>query len=195
MWNWSPRNCGGKRAGNWHSHSQSPIMVFLLPRVSDGHFLPTNDQSKPCETANAFQPSAQAAFLLGRVCITSTSRSSGRPRDHRSSEHLRVVRSNADSFNRDINFAKSKGRFRQILLVCVSFCPFLKIAVGGGPSVGARHVPGNPMLMAIGQCIVGNRPGRFEPRVVKLRRDQYKKMMKPRNELRKRLERHDNSFE
>lgn len=51
------------------------------------------------------------------------------------------------------------------------------------------------MLMAIGQCIVGNRPGRFEPRVVKLRRDQYKKMMKPRNELRKRLERHDNSFE
>ncbi len=130
MWNWPPRNCGGKRAGNWHSHSQSSIMVFLLPRVSDGHFLPTNDQSKPCETANAFQPSAQAAFLLGRVCITSTSRSSGRPRDHRSSEHLRVVRSNADSFNRDINFAKSKGRFRQILLVCVSFCPFLKIAVG-----------------------------------------------------------------
>ena len=51
------------------------------------------------------------------------------------------------------------------------------------------------MLKAISQCEVGNRPGRFEPRVVKRRRDQYKKMMKPRSELRKRLERNDNSFE
>ena len=51
------------------------------------------------------------------------------------------------------------------------------------------------MLKAISQCKVGNRPGRFEPRVVKRRRDQYKKMMKPRNELRKSLQRNDNSFE
>ena len=51
------------------------------------------------------------------------------------------------------------------------------------------------MLKAIGQCVVGDRPGRFEPRVVKRRRDQYKKMTKPRSELRKRLERNDNSFE
>ena len=51
------------------------------------------------------------------------------------------------------------------------------------------------MLKAISQCEVGNRPGRFEPRVVKRRRDQYKKMMKPRNELRKSLQRNDNSFE
>ena len=51
------------------------------------------------------------------------------------------------------------------------------------------------MLKAISQCVVGDRPGRFEPRVVKRRRDQYKKMTKPRSELRKRLERNDNSFE
>ena len=51
------------------------------------------------------------------------------------------------------------------------------------------------MLKAISQCEVGNRPGRFEPRVVMRRRDQYKKMTTPRSELRKRLERNDNSFE
>ncbi len=51
------------------------------------------------------------------------------------------------------------------------------------------------MLKAIGQCIIDDRPGRFEPRVVKLRRNQYKRMSQPRNDLRKRLEQNDNSFE
>ena len=51
------------------------------------------------------------------------------------------------------------------------------------------------MLKAVSQCVVGDRPGRFEPRVVKRRRDQYKKMMQPRNILKKRLEKNDNSFE
>ena len=51
------------------------------------------------------------------------------------------------------------------------------------------------MLLSISQCVVGDRPGRFEPRVVKRRKDQYKKMMEPRIVLRERLERNDNSFE
>ena len=51
------------------------------------------------------------------------------------------------------------------------------------------------MLKGISQCLVGDRPGRFEPRVVKRRRDQYKKMTQPRNVLRERLARNDNSFE
>ena len=51
------------------------------------------------------------------------------------------------------------------------------------------------MLLSISQCVVGDRPGRFEPRVVKRRRDQYKKMSEPRATLKKRLENNDNSFE
>ena len=51
------------------------------------------------------------------------------------------------------------------------------------------------MLLSISQCVVGDRPGRFEPRVVKRRRDQYKKMSQPRAALRKRLEKNDNAFE
>jgi len=51
------------------------------------------------------------------------------------------------------------------------------------------------MLLSISQCVVGDRPGRFEPRVVKRRRDQYKKMSQPRATLKKRLENNDNSFE
>ena len=43
------------------------------------------------------------------------------------------------------------------------------------------------MLLSMSQCVVGDRPGRFEPRVVKRRKDQYKKMMQPRNVLRNRL--------
>jgi putative transposase len=51
------------------------------------------------------------------------------------------------------------------------------------------------MLERISECVVANRPGRFEPRVVKRRRDQYTLMMEPRNELRKRLAMGDNAFE
>lgn len=51
------------------------------------------------------------------------------------------------------------------------------------------------MLQAISQCEVQNREGRFEPRVVKRRKDQYTLMMEPRNSLRQRLSRGDNSFE
>ena len=51
------------------------------------------------------------------------------------------------------------------------------------------------MLLSISQCVVGDRPGRFEPRVVKRRKDQYKKMSQPRAALRKRLEKNDNAFE
>jgi len=51
------------------------------------------------------------------------------------------------------------------------------------------------MLKGISQCVVGDRPGRFEPRVVKRRRDQNKRMAQPRNELRERLARNDNAFE
>ena len=51
------------------------------------------------------------------------------------------------------------------------------------------------ILRCISQCRVGCRPGRFEPRYVKRRRDQYKLMMEPRDKLRQRLSKGDNSFE
>jgi len=50
-------------------------------------------------------------------------------------------------------------------------------------------------LRRISQCEVGRRPGRFEPRCVKRRRDQYKLMMEPRGQLQQRLSKGDNSFE
>ena len=51
------------------------------------------------------------------------------------------------------------------------------------------------LLRQIASCQVGHREGRFEPRVVKRRRDQYALMTQPRNELRRRLQKSDNSFE
>ena len=50
-------------------------------------------------------------------------------------------------------------------------------------------------LRCVSQCRVGSRPGRFEPRCVKRRRDQYQLMVEPRNHLRHRLSKGDNSFE
>ena len=50
-------------------------------------------------------------------------------------------------------------------------------------------------LRCVSQCRVGSRPGRFEPRCVKRRRDQYQLMVEPRNQLRHRLSKGDNSFE
>ena len=50
-------------------------------------------------------------------------------------------------------------------------------------------------LKQIGKCLVGQRPGRFEPRVRKRRPSNYNLMMKPREELRRRLAKRDNSFE
>ena len=50
-------------------------------------------------------------------------------------------------------------------------------------------------LMQIAQCLVGNRPGRFEPRVRKKRGSNYNLMMQPRSELKLRLSKGDNSFE
>ena len=50
-------------------------------------------------------------------------------------------------------------------------------------------------LDGIAKCVVGLRPGRFEPRVRKKRGSEYKLMMEPRSKLRRRLARGDNSFE
>ncbi len=50
-------------------------------------------------------------------------------------------------------------------------------------------------LKQISKCIVGNRPGRFEPRVLKKRQKNYNLMMQPRNDLKIRLAKGDNSFE
>lgn len=50
-------------------------------------------------------------------------------------------------------------------------------------------------LKQISKCIVGDRPGRFEPRVLKKRQKNYNLMMQPREELRARLAQGDNSFE
>ncbi len=49
--------------------------------------------------------------------------------------------------------------------------------------------------LQIGKCIVGNRPGRFEPRVRKKRSSNYNLMMQPRSVLRASLAKGDNSFE
>ena len=50
-------------------------------------------------------------------------------------------------------------------------------------------------LEQIGKCLVGQRPGRFEPRVRKKRGSNYNLMMQPRTELIARLAIGDNSFE
>lgn len=50
-------------------------------------------------------------------------------------------------------------------------------------------------LEQIGKCLVGQRPGRFEPRVRKKRGSNYNLMMQPREVLRARLAVGDNSFE
>ena len=50
-------------------------------------------------------------------------------------------------------------------------------------------------LEQISKCIVGKRPGRFEPRVRKKRGSNYNLMMQPRGELNARLATGDNSFE
>lgn len=50
-------------------------------------------------------------------------------------------------------------------------------------------------LKQISKCIVGDRPGRFEPRVLKKRHKNYNLMMQPREQLRARLAKGDNSFE
>ncbi len=50
-------------------------------------------------------------------------------------------------------------------------------------------------LGQIGKCLVGKRPGRFEPRVRKKRGSNYNLMMQPREVLKARLGNGDNSFE
>ncbi len=50
-------------------------------------------------------------------------------------------------------------------------------------------------LQQIAKCLVGNRPGRFEPRVRKKRGSNYNLMMQPRAELQAKLANGDNSFE
>jgi hypothetical protein len=50
-------------------------------------------------------------------------------------------------------------------------------------------------LEQISKCIVGQRPGRFEPRVRKKRGSNYNLMMEPRENLRRKLAKGDNSFE
>ena len=50
-------------------------------------------------------------------------------------------------------------------------------------------------LEDISRCKVGDRPDRYEPRVKKKRGSNYNLMMQPREELRKRLKKGDNSFE
>lgn len=51
------------------------------------------------------------------------------------------------------------------------------------------------LLEQIAACCIANRPDRFEPRVVKKRRDSYRLMMEPRPTLRARLLKGDNLFE
>lgn len=50
-------------------------------------------------------------------------------------------------------------------------------------------------LKQIGKCVVGARPGRFEPRVRKKRASNYNLMTQPRGVLREKLAQGDNSFE
>lgn len=50
-------------------------------------------------------------------------------------------------------------------------------------------------LKELSRCLVGQRKGRIEPRVLKKRKDKYRRMMQPREELRARLKQGDNAFE
>lgn len=80
----------------------------------------------------------------------------------------------------------------------VSACQFVLAA---WQEVTQRHNPewfleyAQRLLQAISKCLVGNRPGRIEPRVLKKRKDKYRRMMQPRHELRARLKQGDNTFE
>lgn len=81
----------------------------------------------------------------------------------------------------------------------VSTCQFVLAAwdVLASGLIAAKSIMGYCLsrLKQISKCIVGNRPGRFEPRVLKKRQKNYNLMMQPREELKLRLAKGDNSFE
>jgi transposase len=66
----------------------------------------------------------------------------------------------------------------------------------GGVRLPLNHHEFNRhLLRCISQCRDGSRPGRFQPRCVKRRMDQYQLIMEPRNQLRHRLSKEENSSE
>ncbi len=80
----------------------------------------------------------------------------------------------------------------------VSACQFVLAAWQELPRIRERELRDEfcqALLQELSKGIVGNRPGRLEPRVVKKRKDRYTLMTQPRNELRRRLKDHDNLFE
>lgn len=79
----------------------------------------------------------------------------------------------------------------------VSCCQFVLAAwdlIDTKTGVG-RRIYCVSRLKQIGKCLVGQRPGRFEPRVRKKRGSSYKLMMQPRAVLHAKLATGDNSFE
>jgi putative transposase len=81
----------------------------------------------------------------------------------------------------------------------VSTCQFVlsawDILVGSAVNASTMLSYCISRLSQVSKCIVGKRPGRFEPRVLKKRQKNYNLMMQPRNELRAKLAKGDNSFE
>jgi putative transposase len=79
----------------------------------------------------------------------------------------------------------------------VSCCQFVIAAwdVIDTMTAEARRAYCVSRLGQIGKCLVGKRPGRFEPRVRKKRGSNYNLMMQPREVLQARLAMGDNSFE
>jgi len=80
----------------------------------------------------------------------------------------------------------------------VSACQFVLAAWQELPHIGSQQDRFDfclRLLKELSKCLVGNRPGRFEPRVNKKRKDKYRRMMEPREALRLRLEKGDNLFE
>ena len=79
----------------------------------------------------------------------------------------------------------------------ISFTSTCQYVLSAWMSLSLGHVPAfriehycRQILKLIAQCLVGNRPGRIEPRVIKRRRDKYKLMMKPRDVLRAEIRKH-----
>ena len=80
----------------------------------------------------------------------------------------------------------------------VSGCQFVLAAWQECPHLGDadRQLQyGLRLLRELPKCLVRDRPGRIEPRVVKKRKDRYRLMVQPRDVLWHRLTSGDNGFE
>ena len=74
--------------------------------------------------------------------------------------------------------------FKAAMQTLAAFQPLLELRAAGGP--GRRELYGE-LLAAIAAHRVGDRPGRYEPRLKKRRRNYYDWLTRPRAEMRRKL--------